>query len=65
MRSAYKEPARPVIAPDIINEISLTFLGLIPTDLTLSSFSLLAFNEIPNGEFKINLTSIIVIINHT
>ena len=48
-----------------INYIGLFFLGLIPTDLTLSSFSLLAFNEIPNGEFKINLTSIIVIINHT
>ena len=52
------------MAPEMTKAISFTLKGLIPTDLTLSSFALHDFKTKPSGEFRITFNDDKNITNH-
>ena len=52
-RSAYKDPAIPVITPEITKARSCILNGVIPTDLTRSKLYLDALRAKPNGDWII------------
>ena len=51
LRSTYKAPAKPVIAPDITKAVNLSVYGLRPNDFIFSSFSLQPFKKFPKFQF--------------